>query len=267
MKKYIFFLTLVLLLSWNYPAFAQLALDKYRERVDITPGKTVKGTIILYNRSDKIIFLKAYLKDIKFVQPFDGKKEILPAGSTPYSISKWIKVSPDSFNISANGKQLVTYTVNVPEGVKGSYYGTIYFEKNAAGKVESNTSVGLAISWGYTLFLETTDKIKGAAIEGVSSINGAIQGNLANTGNVLLVSTPTFYVMDEKGVVLDRGTLQNFFLPSGEKTIFKAEISKNIPQGKYTLFLSFDFGGGAPLVKEIYFSKTESGEIQILETK
>ncbi|MCX5707764.1 MAG: hypothetical protein NTY14_02080 [Candidatus Omnitrophica bacterium] len=267
MKKYIILLTSVLLLSWNCSAFAQIALGKYRERVDIAPGQTVKGEVTLNNRSDKLIFLKAYLKDIKFVQPFDGKKEILPAGSTLYSISKWIKLSPESFNIPAGGKQIVTYTVNVPEGVKGSYYGTIYFEKSASGKVEINTSVSLSVSWGYTLFLETNDKIKQATIEGVSFVKDAIQGNIANTGNVLLVSSPTFYVMDEKDIVLDRGKLQDFYLPSGEKTTFKAQISKKIPQGKHTLILNFDFGGVAPLVKEIYFSKTESGEIQISETK
>jgi hypothetical protein len=267
MKKYITSLTLVLLLSWNCSAFAQIALDKYRERVDIAPGQTVKGTVTLSNRSGGIIFLKAYLKDIKFVQPFDGKKEILPAGSTSYSISKWIKLSPELFNIPAGGKQIVTYTVNVPEGAKGSYYGTIYFEKSASGKVESSTSVSLSVSWGYTLFLETTDKIKEAKIEGLSFIKDAIQGNISNAGNVLLVSAPTFYVMDEKSIILDRGKLQDLFLPSGEKTTFKAQISKKIPQGKHTLILNFDFGGNAPMVKEIYFSKTESGEIKILETK
>jgi hypothetical protein len=115
--------------------------------------------------------------------------------------------------------------------------------------------------------LETRDKIKEARIDGVSFVKDAIQGDITNTGNVLLVSAPTFYVMDEKGIVLSRGTLQNFYLPSGEKTTFKAEISQKIPQGKYILFLSFDFGGVAPLVKEIYFSKTESGAIQILEIK
>jgi hypothetical protein len=267
MKKFVVFLSLVLLLSWNCSAFAQIALGKYRERVDIAPGQTVKGEITLNNRSDKLIFLKAYLKDIKFVKPFDGKKDILPAGSTAYSISKWIKISPESFNIPANGKQVVTYTINVPEEAKGGYYGTIYFEKSASGKVESNASIGLSISWGYTLFLETKDKIKEAAIEGVSFVKNAIQGDIFNTGNVLLVSAPTFYVMDEKNIVLGRGTLQDFFLPPGEKTVFKAEISPKIPQGKYALILNFDFGGVAPLVKEINFSRTESGEVQILSTK
>ena len=267
MKKSIILLTLFLSISWNHCAFAQLAMGKYRERVDITPGQTVRGTINLSNRSNKLIFLRAYLKDIKFVQPFDGKKEVLAAGSTPYSISKWIKVSPDSFNIPANGKQTVTYTINVPKGARGSYYGTIYFEKIAAGNVESATSVSLAMSWGYTLFLETKDKIKKAAIDGVSFGNGAIQGNIANTGDVLLVSTPTFYIMDEKGMVYDKGTLQDLYLPAGEKAVFKAAISPKIPQGKHTLFLSFDFGGTAPQLKEINFSKTESGAIQILATK
>jgi hypothetical protein len=267
MKKYIISLALVLLASWNCPAFAQLALDKYRERMDIVPGKSVNGTITLRNTSDKILFLKTYLKDIKFVQPFDGKKEILPAGSTPYSINTWIKVSPESFNIPAFGKLAVDYTINVPEAVKGSYYGTIYFEKTAAGQVEDKASVSLAISWGYTLFLETSDKIKEATIDGVSFVKGAIQGNITNRGNVLLVSNPTFYVIDEKGVVLNRGTLQGFYLPTGEKATFKTEIPPKIPQGKYTLFLSFDFGGGAPLAKEIDFSKTESGEIKILGIK
>jgi hypothetical protein len=267
MKKLIILLALVLLVSWNYSAFAQLAMEKYRETVDITSGQTVKGTITLYNRSDKIIFLKANLKDIKYVRPFDGKKEVLPAGSTPYSISKWITVSPESFNIPANSKQIVSYTVNVPKGVKGGYYGTIYFEKVVSGNIETDTSVSIVVTWGYTLFLETKDKIKEATIEGISFVKDGIEGSISNSGNVLLVATPTFYVMDEKGVVFDRGTLPDCFLPAGEKTTFKTKLSKKIPQGKYTLFLSFNFGGGAPLLKEIDFSKTESGAIQILETR
>lgn len=266
MKRWVFFLSLVLCLSFNSFTFAQVSLDKREIKLDIQPGQETKGFIVVNNSSDKDVTLKTYFEDIEYKFPYLGTPSFLPLGSTPQSCGKWINLSPELVLIPAKSKQEVSYSIKVPSTIKGGYYGILWLERVAV-PITGEKGVSLIIREGCKFFLETPDKIKEGKIDDIAVDKNSIKGDLLNSGNVLLISQGTFYIMNEKNIVSDRGDIQKFYLPEKAKVSFIVKVSKNVTQGKNTLFINFDLGAGKALVKEIDFSKDAAGNLKILKMR
>lgn len=267
--KRISFLILGLVLSLSIPAFAQIKLDKYQVRADVTAGEVVRGTIAVENISNEGIIVKVYPQDFVFLQPFDGRKEVRDLGSTSYSCGQWITTSLNSFAIPPKGKQNIDYTIKVPEAKKGGYYAVLFFERTAAaGKGAAESGLGIMLRIGCSFYLETKDKKKEIKVEDVAAIEGGIKGKFLNSGDVTLISDSSYYVMDEKGTIFNKGPVRKkFYLPSAESVPFSINIDKNLSRGNYTLVINFNLEGGGSLVKEIDFLKEKSGNIGTLKVK
>jgi len=263
MKKLVFFLAWGFFFFLSSSAFAQLILDKRDVKLEIKPGGDATGSITVLNPSNKDVTLKTYCEDFSYQAPYLGFKTLHPLGSTPRSCGKWITLATPMFIVPAKGKQTVTYTIRVPKDTKGGYYGVLFFEKGQ-GVFSGEKGIGIIEKTGCTFSIETPDKEKSAKIENVAVEKNGIQGTLANLGDVILISQGTFYVMDEKGIVADRGQINKYYLPPGEKTPFAVKISHQIPSGKYTLVINFDLEEGRPLIKEVDFSKDAAGSISII---
>lgn len=265
MKKVIIIFFMLSLSIYSF-AYAQIRPNKSEVRLQINPGEKITDSIIVENISDKEILVKAYFEDLLYPAPFTGIKDTKPLGTIPYSCGKWVTVIPQEVLIPVKGKQELSYTINVPKDAKGGYYGVLYLEK-AKDAVDAGVSVGLIIRVGCSFFLETKDKINAAKLEDIVIDSTSFNGNLSNTGNALLVSQGTYYVLDEKGVVVDRGNIEKYFLFPKGKATFTAKFAKPIPQGNATLVISFELGEGKALLKEIDFSKDVSGMVKIIKQR
>lgn len=269
MKK-IFFVLFFLALNIfviHTSAFSQIRPDRYDVNLSVTPGEETTGFLTVENLANQAVTLKAYFEDFSYKPPFDGIKEMSPIGSTLHSCGNWINLSQNLFVIPAQGKQKIIYTVKTPKEAKGSYYGILFFEKSSGVSTAGNqVGVGLVVKIGCSFFIETKNSERKAGIEDISLENGNIKGYFVNYGNVLLLSEGSFYIMDSKGKILDRGEIiKNLHLPSAEKSPILINIAAKIPQGSYTLFINFDLGERKTFVKEIDFSKDEAGDIKILK--
>ena len=265
-KLYLLFISLVICLSFYSLTYAQVIADKREMKLTIEPGQKFSDTITVENTSNKDITVKAYLEDVGYESPYNELKCCSPLGSTSYSSGKWVSITPDLFIIPKKAKQTITYNVNVPNNAKGGYYNILFLE------VTPNTAVGdkgisLVTRSGFPFFLETKDKKRSGKIEDISIAQDSIKGYLINSGNVILITQGTFYIMDEKGIVSDRGDIAKFYLPPEAKAPFTIKLSNQITKGKYTVVINFDLEEGKTLVKEVDFSKDASGEIKILKVR
>lgn len=266
MKKLFFLLNLGVCISFYSLSFAQLSLNKREAKIEIQPGHVVKGSIVVNNSSNKVLLLNAYFEDFTFTSPYDnGAINFLPLGSVPQSCGKWFSILPDSFAIPAKTKQEITYSIKIPNTAKGGYYGMLWFERSAAKS--GGKGVGLVIREGCKFFLETQSNHKEAKIIDISVENGSIKGYLSNTGDVMLIAQYTSYIIDANNIISDRGAIQKYYLPAGEKALFDVKVSKNVLQGKNTLFLNFDLGDNKLLIKEIDFTKDSTGNLKIDKIK
>lgn len=265
MKKVVIGVFMFALSIYSF-AYAQIRPNKSEVRLQINPGEKITDSIIVENISDKEILVKAYFEDLLYPAPFTGIKDTKPLGTTTYSCGKWVTVIPREVLIPVKGKQELSYTINVPKNVKGGYYGVLFLEK-AKDVAATGVSVGLTIRVGCSFFLETKDKINTAKLEDIVIDSVSFNGNLINTGNALLVSQGTYYVLDGKGVVVDRGNIEKYFLFPKDKAAFTAKFAKSIPQGNSTLVISFELGEGKALLKELDFSKDASGIVKIIKQR
>jgi hypothetical protein len=266
MKKSIFFLWVGLFVFFCSSAFAQLTLDKREIKLDVSPGDQVTGSITVSNPSKRDITVKTYFEDFTYTAPYLGFKTLLPLDSTERSCGKWITMSMPMFIVPSKGNQEVSYTIKVPLDAKGGYYAVVLFEKGAEA-FEAEKGLGLIERAGCAFFIETRDKVKKSQVDDILVTKDGIQGTLGNLGNVILISQGTYYIMDNKGVVADRGVINTYYLPAGEKTPFTVHISNQVPAGKYTLVINFDSGEGKALVKEVDISKGKTGGINILTVR
>lgn len=265
MKKVLFFLFLCIIFNFNNLAFAQIKLNEYRSNLNVKPGETVRGSIIVKNSSNETIVVKGYLEDFTYLSPFDGVKDFKKAGSLPSSLSEWITITPALLTIPAKGNQQVNYSIKVPAEAKGGYCGVIFFEKTSSGV--SGSGVGVVLRVGYNIILNTKDSVKEIKIKNVAVFGNTIKAELLNSGTAILVSEPDYNVLDAKGMILDRGKLEIFALPPEGKVPLKIVLSEKIPDGKHTLLVNVNLGAAGLIMKEIDFSKDKTAGVKVLSVK
>lgn len=246
--------------------FSQITLDKDKVKLEIKPGETITDTITVHNHSEEDILVKVYLQDFVYLPPFDGRKKAVSLGSTSRSCGLWTHLSPQEFILSGREKREVTYTIHVPLKVNGGYYSVLFFEESPKFKTNT-TGVTLTVRVGCSFFLETYDKKKQVHIESISVVSEGLRGDFLNAGNVILFFKSSFYVLNEKNIVVDRGEIQTFYLPPEEKIPFTISLPKDLPPDEYTGVITLDlFEEGEALVKEIDFVK-KGGKIHVLKVR
>jgi hypothetical protein len=266
MKKFLSLgMAIMLVLSVNQVVYAQVKIDKFEEYVDVAPGKTASGSVLVGNTSDQEITVKAYVEDLEYIAPFnDGSRKAVPLGSTSYSIGKYMVVDPALFVIPANGSQKVLYTIKAPQEAKGGYYGVIFFEKALAPQ----EGQGFVIRYGCKIYAESQNKVLDVKMEDMQDSRDGFKGNFSNNGDVILLADVTYIVIDDKGMVFDRGSVcKELSVPPQQKAAFQVALSQEIPAGSYTLIIDFSRKNSGVLAKEVDFSKDEAGVLKIDKIK
>jgi len=117
-------------------------MEQSRVELDADPGDTIVDAITLHNRSDKSVDVKVYWQDFEYAAPFNGEKDFLPSGSSPYTMAGWVSYSPVQVTIPAYGRRDIQYTIRVPSDAKGGYQGVLFFEQ---GRPRQSKATGISI--------------------------------------------------------------------------------------------------------------------------
>jgi hypothetical protein len=263
----LYFLIFFLFAAGNLSA-ATFRIDNPKIKLKVAPGQTVSGVIGVENFSDQELRVRAYVEDFVYLAPFNGTKDFLSPGSVNSSCSGWISFSPQEFSIPASSKIQVFYSVNVPMQASGGYYSVLFFESTLGpGKDAQGRDVTIIGRIGSLFFVETQDSLKRAEISGINASAGIISGTIANAGNTILIAKPLFYIMDEAGLVVDRGKPEELFLNPGDKTNFSVNVSESLASGRYIAVLTFDLEDQDVEIREVVFSKDSYGSLRVLEVK
>ncbi len=260
-------LSTLLILTGHKTASAQLLIEEGKINLQVTPGQSLSGTITVHNTSPEAQIVRAYWEDFTYIPPYGGKKDFLPAGSTPYTMYQWVQFSPQEFNLPSYGQQKVRYSIKVPDNIQGGHYGVLFFEKSVSKAMRSQTGLSIITRVGSLFFVEPSNRNKAGKVQNAALKDNAVSGDFLNIGNIILIPSCTYYIMDKNSLIVDRGKTQPFYLPPGKKTPFKIKISPNLRAGAYTIVLTFDLGQDDSLVKEIDFTKDDSGHFVIREER
>ena len=262
MKKIQFIFSIFLIFLSSVSVQAQLMVEDSRVELDVTPGSTVVKKMTLHNMSEDIKDVKIYWQDFEYIAPFKGEKKFSPGGTLAHSMANWISITPNAVRIEPKGSKDINYTINVPNTAEGGRYGVLFFEERLASNLDS-TGVQLIMRTGTLVFIHFKNEKKQAEILNVQLTGNKFTGELKNTGKDIVFSEGTYYVMDKKGIVQDRGEIEKVYLPAQESVSFEWDMNKNLAIGSYDIILTFDLGRGASVVKEINIEKKNMEEIEI----
>jgi hypothetical protein len=84
---------------------------------------------------------------------------------------------------------------------------------------------------------------------------------------VILILEGIFYVLDEGGLVVDRGKERPIYLPPAETVQYALRLKEDLPPGQYTVVVTFDLKDGDVLVHEIDFEKNRGPGYRILQVR
>jgi len=253
-------------------SYAQgVRIDHPSNRLVIKPGSYDSGEIRVDNTSSETLAMRVYLEDWVYTNQ-DGSKEFYPKGTTPLSASNWITFYPADFKLPPKGSQLVRYTVNVPEGVKGGHYSIMFFEMSG-GEVEQLDEKGNLVRaqlfnrLGALFHVEPDGtierKIEITKLDVSESLNDLhVVLHFINNGNIVFDVTGNFNVIDAAGNVHVRGVFDEVYGMPGDKAILQAiQSSKHLEPGDYDILINLDVKNSDPVIKEARFTVAGDGSV------
>ncbi len=260
------FLILSLFFLVTQDASAQLLMEKSRMRLTVTPGETVVDSMALHNVGSTTANVKIYWQDFTYLPPFTGKKDFSQPGTSPYSMASWITFSPQIVTLPPQSKRDIDFTIKVPEDAKGGHYGVLFFEQGGAVGTK-NTGVNIVTRLGSLFFVETVNRDKTSTIDNIKIEEQAVKGTFTNKGDVFLFPRGIFYLTDQEGIAIERGEIEKIYLTPGNTADFTIKVNDQLAVGNYTMVLTFDLDDGDSVIKEIDFSKSDSGQLNMIAVR
>lgn len=255
-------------------------IDRSKIRLYMKPGQVQNGEIIVENTTNEAMFMRAYPQDW-YYSSGDGSKEFVPVGATAHSCASWISFSPAEFILAASSRQKIRYSVKAPLAASGGYY-AVLFSENIVGKapgvsLKQTVGVNLAVRFATLFYIE---------IEGSTQRKGAldslklkkaglyapllINANFKNAGNVDIIASGVFAIIDKAGKVHARGKFDDCYTLAGDDVKLKGAWREFLPTGSYTLVITMDLGKaghksdfekGPFLIKEIDLEIAQDGSL------
>jgi hypothetical protein len=263
-KKIFCALIIIVSLTLTLPCFAQVMVNKSKIKLKAQPGESITGSVKVHNTSERSVEIKVYMQDFDYVEPFEGQKKFLPAGSQDNSCANWVSFSPRQFQLPAFAEKEVNYSIRVPQDASGGYHSILFLEQPAKS-VSGKVGLRVIARIGCLFFVEIGDEPRQASVQGFTVDDNHIKAVFANKDNLVLIPEGTFYILDQEGMAVQRGELTTYYIPPDKSREFQIPVKDKIPAGSYSLILTFNLGDEA-LVKEVDFKKTDIG-LEVLRVR
>jgi hypothetical protein len=236
-------------------AIQVVMVNKPKVRLSIPSGSSYSGTIEVENRSSDAKDIRLYLEDWVYLPEQDGSKEFKPASTTGLSCAEWINFAPPEFTLPPFSKQLVHYTVRVPEGIQGGHYAVLFFEDLLSTPSQEGVSVGMAIRVASLFYIEAEGTIRRAAeLKNLSLVKRdealLISADFKNMGNIDITTDCSYSIIDERGIVYARGEFNPVYTLPGDAGRIESIWKDGIPPGEFDLIITLNLGGGIAKVSE-----------------
>lgn len=247
------------------PVVAQAAtirINTPKVILDLAPGETNSGEIVVENPTENEVKIRMYLEDWVYKPGGTGEKDFFPAGSQPLSASRWISFSPAEDTMKPYGRTTIRYTINMPKEVSGGHFSVLFIETIlGATEDEDGVSVLVAGRIGSLFYVEAKgNSTRRGELQSVDIRAGdgnkpvEMEVGFKNTGDVDITLQGKYLIMDAQGKIFGRGDLKNIYTLPGDAATAVTEWVGRLPKGSYTALLTCDLGKGQTLVSEKSFS-------------
>jgi len=255
----------------------KMLLDPILVERTARPGDIISYILNIENEDDfNPLTLDVSVADI--TESDSGSYEIVEAGTTPYSVSRWLKTNVNRIVIPPKSLREVEVTLDVPRGVSGGLYGAVVLTPVTA-QINEEGALGVSeFVFQMASFLEVV--IAGTAIRqeaytagfdvGLSKDYMFLKGEVGddalvfsssvlNEGNVHIVTSGTLQIK-----TLDNRTVARYPLGGGRGVILPGAtvslmtvMTRKLPPGDYIARSVVEYGQRRPLISEVSFAVKE----------
>jgi hypothetical protein len=248
------------------PAESKVFLEEGKVKLSVSPGENIAGELKLHNTSNQTIEMRVYWEDFIYTPPYDGSKEFLTKGTTDHSIADWVNVSNETLTFAPFASRSVPYMINVAGDIRQGHQGVLFFEQEEI-KAQGSKGLNVLTRVGCLFFIEPKSKVKKAEIKNFRFFDNELTAEFTNQGNVILIPDGTYYVINDDGMVYDRGQMKKIYLPPDKTADYPIVFNQDLDPGTYTLVMTVDLDEGDVLVKEIDFKKIYPSGFNIIEIR
>jgi hypothetical protein len=217
-------------------------IDPSNVNATLKPGDTKDGEILIQNLGDSKIKIKAYTED--WIYANDGSKVFMKPGSSVYSCSSWIKLDPESFEVSSKESKKVKYTITSPSNASGGHVSVIFFESI----IDKYEGIAVAGRIGAIVYQNTEGDIKMSGDIKAFSVLASAEGDpvilnitFENNGNSYLAAKPSIKITKDGKTVVETQPMNINTLPRDTK-VSAIKMNDPLTEGDYKAEIELSFG-------------------------
>jgi hypothetical protein len=257
------------------PASASFVASPMEHHLTIPAGLQESAVVTVSNTGQRPLTLKLYLADSRYSA--DWQETDQPPGSLERSCAPWCDLSAGLLEIGPGEVRKISFSVNVPQQARGSYWTKLYIEeistpetlrRRVAGRsyaVFMKQRMGVRI-WEDVPGTENPDALVNAVAVAAGPKPGGrtVRVGVENTGNSVLQCQGRIELRGSDGrtaETLPLGSKGEFILfPQGQRNL-TAVSDLPLPPGTYTALAVIDFGGNHLVAGEEIFRVDGEGAL------
>jgi len=174
-----------------------------------------------------------------------GEYSFLSPGSLPYSLMKFVRVSPREFDVPPNTTQQIRVTFAMPASASGEYGGVMLFQTKSDRKARMAVQLGARIAAKFYCVIRNSAVKTGKVTSVVTSRQSAgeqYQITFRDSGNTHLYLKGYVEVRHD-GQTVERLTMPADMLVERGTDRLITVSGKRLPPGRYQAVAAVDFGG------------------------
>lgn len=273
-KKFTSFILIALMtIGFQFQAAAQLLEedDSYNKGVTVSPshlhfnvdlGKVKTQKVKVSNFTDAVQKFKVVYQDFDITN--DGNSQFLEAGSSEYSLSKYIQISPTFIEVAPNTTADVELTVTVPNDPEANEasWGVLMIEQMEEKKVldpssasENAVAFGITPTFAFGVWLyQNPPHVENMRVDITNFIfekkinNNMLFLKVKNKGDGISFCNAYVEITNlTTGEQSQLGGKRYTILPGYRRT-FVFDLTENLPKGSYSAVGVLDYNSDDELV-------------------
>lgn len=247
-------LTLILGIALAIPACASpiaFHIDHMVVETHIDAGQSQTGVINVSSlvqpgtsgvTTDSSMRIRVYTVD--WTLDRKGNLQFLSPGALPDSCSTWLQISPMEVDVAPGQSVPVRYTINVPEGVQGTFRCMVMFQTVPKPGVTGQRVMLVSGRIGTAIYVMVGAQAKRLEIDSFGVSPAETDLDVENTGNTYVRTKGQIQYEDSTGHVVQQIALPNAVVLSGQNDRREFDLSTpKLPSGTYTATAVIDYGG------------------------
>lgn len=227
-------------------ADASTVVNPGRFIFNLKPGEMTTGAIEVTNSGEEPIEVRAVLYD--WTLSDSDELVIFPGKTRDDSLNDLVKFNPRQFKLGPKEKQLVRFSIKVPEtGFDSERKGIVFFEQDSPFEQDGigakvTTQVGTTI---YVIPTTVQMVFRLAKVQVYFPPTGDPLGLVlvGNEGVAHVRYSFSYKVVGEKGKVLEEGSVSEQVLLAGFHRVVSFPLKTKLENGRYNLVTTFQFYG------------------------